>query len=101
MTFILIEYHAIFLKPFWYSLREKCPYLELFWCAFSRIRTECGEIRSISPYSVLMRKNADQNNSEYAHFLRSNYHQIRPKSANPNIRTFVQGIQSIMTCIVT
>ena len=21
-------------------MREKCPYLELFWCAFSRIRTE-------------------------------------------------------------
>ena len=38
---------------------------------FSRIRTECGEIRSISPYSVRMRENADQNNSEYSHFLRS------------------------------
>ena len=25
----------------------------------------------ISPYSVQMRKNADQNNSEYEHFLRS------------------------------
>ena len=29
------------------------------------------EIRSISPYSVRMRENADQNNSEYGHFLRS------------------------------
>ena len=29
------------------------------------------KIRSISPYSVRMRKNAYQNNSEYGHFLRS------------------------------
>ena len=27
-------------------VREKCPYWELFWSAFSRIRTEYGEIRS-------------------------------------------------------
>ena len=53
------------------SLRKKCPYLELFWFAFSRIRTEYEEIRSISPYSVRMRENADQNNSEYGHFSRS------------------------------
>ena len=30
-----------------------------------------GEIRSISLYSVRMRGNADQDNSEYRHFLRS------------------------------
>ena len=36
----------------WYiSLCEKCPYSELFWSVFSRIRTEYGEMRSISPYS--------------------------------------------------
>ena len=34
------------------------------------IRTEYGEIRSISPYSVTMLENADQNNSKYGHFLR-------------------------------
>ena len=28
-----------------YSLRKKCPYSELFWSVFSRIRTEYGEIR--------------------------------------------------------
>ena len=28
------------------SLRGKCPYLEFFWSAFSRSRTECGGIRS-------------------------------------------------------
>ena len=46
-----------------YTLRKKCPFLKLFSSAFSRIRTEYGEIRSISPYSVQMRENADQNNS--------------------------------------
>ena len=35
---------------------KKCPYSELFWSAFSRIQTEYGEIRSISPYSVRMRE---------------------------------------------
>ena len=45
--------------------------MKLFWSIFSRIRTEYGEIRSISPYSVRMRENADPSNSEYGHFLRS------------------------------
>ena len=45
--------------------REKCPYLQLFWFAFFRIRTEYGEILRISPYSVQMRENTVQNNSEY------------------------------------
>ena len=53
------------------ALRKKCPYLELFCLVFSRIRTEYGEIRSISPYSIRMREKTDQSNSEYAHFLRS------------------------------
>ena len=51
-------------------LREKCRYSELFWPAFSRIRTKYGEIRSISMYSVRMQENTDQSNSEYGHFLR-------------------------------
>ena len=29
------------------TLRKKCPYSELFWSVFSRIRIEYGEIRSI------------------------------------------------------
>ena len=33
-----------------------------------------GEIQSISWYSVRMRENADQNDSEYGHFLRSVYY---------------------------
>ena len=54
-----------------HPLREKCRYSELFWSAFSHIRAEYGEIRSISPYSVRMWENADQNNSEYRNLLRS------------------------------
>ena len=30
------------------TLREKCPCSELFWSAFSRIRTEYGDIYSVS-----------------------------------------------------
>ena len=54
-----------------FTLRKKCLYSELFWSAFSRIHTEYGETRSISPYSVQMQENADQNISEYGHFSRS------------------------------
>ena len=46
----------------------KCSYSELFLSAFSSIRTEYREIRSISPYLVRMWENADQNISEYGHF---------------------------------
>ena len=58
-------------KPEKHSLHEKCPYSKLFWSAFSCIRTEYEQILCISLYSVRMRKNADQNNSEYGHFSRS------------------------------
>ena len=54
-----------------YTLREKCPHSEFFWSVFSRIRTVHGEIQSVSPYSVQMRENKDQKNSEYGHFSRS------------------------------
>ena len=37
-----------------FSLLKNCPYSELFWSAFSRTRTEYGEVRCISPYSVRM-----------------------------------------------
>ena len=47
-------------------LCEKCSYSELFWSEFSRSQTEYGQMQSIR-----MRENADQNNSEYGHFLRS------------------------------
>ena len=52
-------------------LREKYPCSEFFWSVFSHIRTEYGEMRSISPHSVWMRENTDQKNSEYGNFSRS------------------------------
>ena len=60
-----------FLTTWRISLRENCPYSELFWSAFSRIWTEYGEVLHISPYSVRTQENANQNNSEYGRFLRS------------------------------
>ena len=56
------------------ALRKKRPYSELFWSAFSYIRTEYKEIFRISSYSIRMRENTYQNNSEYGHFLRSGVH---------------------------
>ena len=50
------------------TLRKKCPYSELFWSTFFRIRAEYGEI---SPYLVRKRESADQNNSEFGDFSRS------------------------------
>ena len=55
------------------SLRKKCPNSELFWSVFSRIRSEYGEVPHISPYSVWMWEETDQNNSEYGYFPRSVY----------------------------
>ena len=50
------------------SLREKFPYSELFWSTVSNIQTEYREVWSISLYSIQMRENTDQSNSEYGHF---------------------------------
>ena len=60
-----------------HSLRKKCPYSELLWSVFSRIWTEYGQIRRISPYSARMRENAGQNNSEYGYFSRSVIKHVR------------------------
>ena len=62
------------------SLCEKCSYSELFWSAFFWIWTEYGEISSISPYSVRMWQNVDQNNSEYGHVSRSECYHYQTKS---------------------
>ena len=55
------------------SLRKKWPCSELLWSEFSCICTEYGKIQTVSPYSVQMRENADQNNSEYGNFSRSEW----------------------------
>ena len=53
------------------KLRKKCPFSEIFWSLFFCICIKYREIRSISPYSVPMRENADHKISEYGHFSRS------------------------------
>ena len=47
---ILNLYHCVKCVQIW----------SFFWSVFSRIRTEYGEIRNISPYSVQMRESTDQ-----------------------------------------
>ena len=42
------------------TLCEKCPNKEFFWSVFSYVRTEHGELRSKSPYSVWTQENTDQ-----------------------------------------
>ena len=61
-SFIILLYveNYLFQKV---ALRENCPYLEFFWSVFSRIWT-------ISQYSIWLRQNVDQKNSEYEHFSR-------------------------------
>ena len=44
------------------SLHKKCPYSDLLWSAFSRIRAKYGKIGNICQYSVRKQENADQNN---------------------------------------
>ena len=57
---IVPVYHPKNLKHFIHlSQRKKCPYLELFWSVFPRIRTEYGKE---------MPGNTDQNNSIYGDF---------------------------------
>ena len=55
------------------SLREKCPNTiqSFFWSVFSYIRTEYGDLRSKSPYSIWMQENTDKKNSVFGHFSRS------------------------------
>ena len=83
------RYYEIF-HSFNTSPRKKCPYSELFWPTFFRIRTEYGEILLISPYSVRMRENADQNNSENGQFL---------CSASVSLSSFFQTDKIIYTWI--
>ena len=74
------------------TLRENCSYSELFWSVFFRIRTEYGEIWSICPYSVRMRENTDQNNSEYEHFL----HSARFTAKRVSIMKFISKFKTVV-----
>ena len=48
------------------ALRKMFPYLEIFWFAFSYMRTKYGH--SKSSHYARMPENTDQRNSEYRHF---------------------------------
>ena len=45
VLFLFVKEYKAGLKSV--SLREKCPYSDIFWSAFSHIRTEYGEIQGI------------------------------------------------------
>ena len=55
-----------------HTLGKNCPYSELFWFVFSLIWIEYVEILLNCPYSVRMRGDTNQNNSEHGLFLRIN-----------------------------
>ena len=65
------------------ALRKTFPYSKFFWFIFSSIRTEYGEIQSISLYSVQMQENMDQENSEYGNFSHSA--DFSPRHVNENV----------------
>ena len=56
-----------------YALCKKCPHSDFYWSVFDHIRTDYGDIRCVSLYSVRMRKSMEQKNSKYGHFSRSDY----------------------------
>ena len=88
---------------------KKCPYWELSWSVFSRIRTEYGEIRSISLYTVRIRENKDQNNSEASliiciYYLVSilfpvHYLKMVTRKCSKNVSIFLQNIVVISSTI--
>ena len=70
----LILCQCFHFNPFQYSPTLHCVKrvrIRSFWSVFSRIWTEYG--RSIFPYSLRMRENIDQKNSECGQFSRSAY----------------------------
>ena len=65
--------------------------MSVFGVVLVRIWTKNGEIRSISPYSVQMRENTDQNNSEYGHFLLSVSKSLIYKNPNHIVLSWIIG----------
>ena len=83
------------------TLREKDPYPEFFWFAFSRIRTEYGEVLCISPYLVRMRENTEQKNFERGHFSRSviySHEKRRVKRISNIITKSIKNFHFVFLC---
>ena len=74
------------------ALRKKCPCSELFWSAFFP-HFLAFRLNTLSVFSP-MRENADQNNSEYGHFLRS--HKLTHTNAISN-----GFFQKFISCIAS
>ena len=58
------------------SLREKCPYSEFFWSAFSRFQSKCGKIRpeklwirTLFMHCLLIKAATNQERSRESEFL--------------------------------
>ena len=53
LSFFSMNLHCLCYNSFdkiaQFALRKRCPYLELFWSVFSRIRTEYGDLSVFSP----------------------------------------------------
>ena len=74
------------------------PYFPTFglkterYSVFSRIQTENGEILRISPYSVRMRENTDQKNSEYGHHSGSVFLGFKTWQINNTLRGTLESV---------
>ena len=81
-----------------YLPREKCPYLEFFFSAFSLNWTNYGEILIISPYSVRMRGNTDQKtlNTDSFHAVIFKYNGYPDKFIESCIKRFFNKLQMLI-----
>ena len=77
------------------------------WFIFSRIRTECGDLHSKSPYSVQMRENTDQKNLAFGHCSGSGYLEHDSDSFVKSSGSCVKSVQirrfywSVFYCVRT
>ena len=100
--YLPISYHWSFSSSV--TLCEKCPYLELFWSVFSRIRTTYG---GISPYSVrtgkIRTRIIPNTNSFYAVLEKetSDMNGLKGLYRNLNIYTVVLKLVKLSNCLTT
>ena len=69
----------MFFKCQFMSLCKKCPYSEILWSVFSRIRTEYEDLLRKSPYSVRMREKIDRETPNVDIFHAVNFSIFLPK----------------------
>ena len=69
----LLSVIQVFFRLFLVHYVKSAQVRRFFWSLFSHSRTEYGEIRSISPYSVRIWKMRTRKNSIFGHFSRNGY----------------------------